>query len=61
MSDDDELLQYPLLALMKRRGIPFTRKRYLAINHWGEPPREVEDELELPPQLRKRERPGRRR
>ena len=59
MSDD---LRFPVFRLMRKYGIPITRERYLYLNYMGRPPKQLdaEQEEELPPQLRRRERPRRR-
>jgi hypothetical protein len=44
-----------LLALMRHYGIPITRESYLELAYMGEPPEELsaEEEMNLPPELRK--------
>jgi hypothetical protein len=50
MSDD--LLESPMLQLMRRYGIPLTRGNYVTIAYMGDPPSEAdwsaEDEAQLP-------------
>lgn len=47
--------KYPILATLKRFGRPITRENYLAIAGWDNPNPEMtqEDEMDMPPQLRK--------
>lgn len=49
-----------LLDLMKRTGVPLTRKHYLNLAYVGEPLKELsaEQEAELPEQFRKKPSPA---
>jgi len=51
MSDDDEALEFPLLAYMKKNKIPLTRQNYLDLAYGKDQPHELDAEEEsiLPP------------
>ena len=53
-SDPQRGLQEALVSLMRRTGVPLTRKAYLDLEFHGHPPEEltVEQELDMPAMFR---------